>query len=57
MTTAAERQENYRARMRARGYIQQCEWIPAADAPMFKELAAGFRKAYADQGEPDRRKK
>ena len=54
--TGAERQQSFRERMNARGYTQLCEWIPDRDIIRYKVRAAKARKAYKNQGEPDKKK-
>lgn len=56
MTTTAERQETYRARMRAKGYTQVCEWVPTRDVYRVKELISMAKLSYGRQGEPDKAK-
>ena len=47
MTTAAQRQAEYKARMRAQGFALVAEWIPDTERARFKAVAAKLRKGEA----------
>ena len=48
----SEKQANYRERMRSKGYIMCCEWIPSADKDALRRLCKAARDEYQADGEP-----
>ena len=50
--TNAEKQMNYRQRMRLRGYVEVSEWVPAADKDALRQLCRAARDEYLADGEP-----